>query len=136
MTNDGQFCNMLAHPRYGIPRTYHAQIRGDVTPELIDKLKRGVWLAEGKTGPVEVSVLNRAGRDRTHVTVTIREGMNREVRRVLARFGLKVQRLTRVRVDGIELGALKPGRMRKLEHADVRRLKQMITAGHRFDDAG
>lgn len=136
LTNDGQFCNMLAHPRYGIPRTYHAQVRGDVTAELVEKFKRGVWLAEGKTGPIEVSVQARAGRDRTHVAVTIREGMNREVRRVFARFGLKVQRLKRIRIDGIELGTLRPGRMRMLEHADVRRLKQMITSGHRFSDDG
>lgn len=136
LTNDGQFCNMLAHPRYGIPRTYHAQIRGDVTPEHLEKLKRGVWLAEGKTGPIDATVKNRTGGERTEVAVTIREGMNREIRRVFARFGLKVARLRRVRIDGIDLGTLKPGRMRRLEPADVARLKQMISSGHRFDDAG
>lgn len=134
LTNDGQFCNMLAHPRYRVPRTYEAQIRGTVSEEVIRKLGRGVWLSEGKTGPVEARVLGRPQRDRTLVEVTIREGMNREVRRVFARYRLKVQRLRRVRVDGIELGPLRPGRMRKIQPGQVRHLKKMIGAGKAYLD--
>ena len=134
LTNDGQFCNMLAHPRYGIPRTYHAVIRGNVSGEVLGKLRRGVWLSEGKTGAIQTRVLKRPARDRTLVEVTIREGMNREVRRVFARFGLKVHRLKRVRVDGIELGSLRPGRMRRMQRSDVNRLKRLIKEGHTFSD--
>jgi pseudouridine synthase len=134
LTNDGEFCNMLAHPRYGIPRTYHAEIRGSVTPELVARLRRGVWLAEGKTGPIQVRVQGRPDRERTRVEVTIREGMNREVRRVFARFGLKVRRLTRVRIDGISLGGLAPGRMRRIDGSEVHRLKREIRGGSTFDD--
>ena len=135
LTNDGEFCNMLAHPRYQIPRTYHATIRGDVSAEVLAKLRRGVWLSEGKTGPIDARLLRQPVRDRTLVEVTIREGMNREVRRVFARYGLKVHRLRRVRVDGIELGKLRPGQMRKMQRSDVIRLKRLIRAGHAFSDA-
>lgn len=134
LTNDGEFCNMLAHPRYQIPRTYRAEIRGIVSPETVERLRRGVWLAEGKTGPIEVKILGKPSRERTTVEVVIREGMNREVRRVFARFGLKVRRLTRLRVDGIALGTLPPGRMRRIEGAEVHRLKQMIRGGSTFGD--
>jgi pseudouridine synthase len=134
LTNDGEFCNMLAHPRYQVPRTYHALIRGEVTAQVVERLRRGVWLFEGKTGPIQVKVLRRVERGRTFVEAVIREGMNREVRRVFARVGLKVQRLTRVRFDGIELGSLAPGRLRRIDPEEVRRLKEALRTGERFDD--
>lgn len=123
LTNDGDLANLLTHPRYGVPRTYHARIRGELTPEVLEKLQRGVWLSEGKTGPVRVFVKKRM-RDAAIIEVTIREGMNREIRRVFAKFGLKVRRLKRTRVGPLGLGGLPLGQARLLAPKEVEDLKK------------
>jgi pseudouridine synthase len=122
LTNDGELANLLTHPRYGVPRTYHAIVKGDLTGEILEKLRRGVWLAEGKTGPVKVLVKKRE-REFSVVEVTVHEGMNREVRRVFARFGLKVKRLKRIRVGPLDLGILPPGGIRPLSPREVESLR-------------
>ena len=122
LTNDGDLANLLTHPRYGVPRTYHARVRGELTPEVLEKLRRGVWLSEGKTGPVKVFVKKRE-RDQSILEVTIREGMNREVRRVFARFGLNVKRLKRIRLGPLGLGPLPPGRWRELSAREIESLR-------------
>jgi pseudouridine synthase len=113
MTNDGDLANLLTHPRYGVPRTYHAIVGGALTPEVLEKIQRGVWLSEGKTGPARIYIKKRL-RDMTVVEITVREGMNREVRRIFAKFGLKVKRLKRIRVGPLSLGTLGPGQTRVL----------------------
>ncbi|MBI4564351.1 MAG: rRNA pseudouridine synthase [Planctomycetes bacterium] len=118
LTNDGDLCNRLTHPRFSVPRTYHAVLRGRLDDKIIDKLGRGVWLSEGKTGPVHVRV-KKQERELSVVEVVVREGMNREVRRVFARFGLKVKHLKRVRIGRLDLGSLPEGRFRPLDGKDV-----------------
>src|SRR5206468_3057462 len=98
----GDLANLLTHPRYGVPRTYHAIVKGVVTPDVIEKIQKGVWLSEGKTGPARIYVKKRL-RDMTVVEITVREGMNREVRRIFAKFGLKVKRLKRIKVGPLNL---------------------------------
>jgi 23S rRNA pseudouridine2605 synthase len=105
-----------------VPRTYHAIVKGDLTPEILEKLHRGVWLAEGKTGPVRVMVKKKE-REFSVVEVTVREGMNREVRRVFARFGLKVKKLKRIRVGPLNLGVLPVGGFRILSPREVEQLR-------------
>ena len=122
MTNDGDLANRLTHPRYAMPRTYHARIKGEVTGEILDKLRKGVWLSEGKTGPVKVLVKKR-DRVMSIVEVTIHEGMNREVRRVFAKFGFKVRRLKRIRLGPLTLGKLAPGQWRVLSPKEIELLK-------------
>jgi 23S rRNA pseudouridine2605 synthase len=123
MTNDGDLANLLTHPRYGVPRTYHARIKGELKTEVLEKLQRGVWLSEGKTGPVRVFIKKRM-RDAAIIEVTIREGMNREIRRVFAKFGLKVRRLKRTRVGPLGLGGLGSGQSRLLTPKEVEDLKR------------
>lgn len=123
MTNDGDLANLLTHPRYGVPRTYHVMVKGSLGSEVLGKLHRGVWLSEGKTGPVRSRVKKRS-REGAVLEVTVREGMNREVRRVFARFGLRVKRLKRVRVGPISLGSLAPGSTRVLTDSEVRALRE------------
>jgi len=113
VTNDGWLANRIAHPRYEIPKTYRVRVRGVVPPEKIQSLRQGVWLSEGKTSEAGVRVLGR-DRDQTILLITLREGRNREVRRMLARLGFKVQRLTRVAIGKLPLGKLQPGQWRKL----------------------
>lgn len=127
LTNDGDLCNLLTHPRYQVPRTYHVIVRGVVTPELLARMRRGVWLAERKTGPVLSRVKHRE-RDQTVLEVTVHEGMNREVRRIFARYGLKVKRLKRIRLGSLQLGPLSEGQSRPLTNEEVERLKRSAEA--------
>lgn len=122
LTNDGELANLLTHPRYGVPRTYHVVLKGELTGEILGRLQRGVWLAEGKTGPVRVRVKKR-DRKGAVLEVTLREGMNREVRRLFARFGLRVKRLKRIRVGSLGLGSLREGEYRFLTPREVERLR-------------
>lgn len=130
LTNDGELANLLTHPRYGVPRTYHVILKGDLTGEVISRIQKGVWLAEGKTGPVRVLVKKRA-REGSVLEVTLGEGMNREVRRIFARFGLRVRRLKRIRVGSLGLGALREGQYRLLTPREVEDLKAAARPGGR-----
>lgn len=122
MTNDGDLANLLTHPRYGVARTYHAIVAGAVSPEIVEKIQKGVWLSEGKTGPSKIYIKKRL-RELTVLEITVREGMNREVRRIFARFGLKVKRLKRIRVGSLTLGTLAPGQTRFLSPNEVEALR-------------
>jgi len=122
LTNDGDLAHLLTHPRYGVPRTYHAIVRGELAPEVIEKIQRGVWLSEGKTGPARIFIKKRL-RERTVLEVTVREGMNREVRRIFAKFGLKVEHLKRIRVGPLSLGNLGPGQTRVLSAQEIEALR-------------
>lgn len=122
MTNDGDLANKLTHPSHKLPRTYHVRLKGEISGDVIEKLRRGVWLSEGKTGPVKVFVKKR-DRDMSIVEVTIMEGMNREVRRVFAKYGLKVRRLKRIRLGPLNLGPLAAGQWRTLSQKEIEQLK-------------
>lgn len=129
LTNDGELTNRLTHPRYGVAKTYRAIVDGLVTPDTIKRLERGVWLADPKkgkgfkTGPSRIKVVKRL-RDKSVLDITIREGRNRQVRRMLAQFGHKVRELTRIRLGPLELKNLKPGAWRPLAPAELRALRR------------
>ncbi len=118
LTNDGDFAARVLHPRYGVPRTYWVRVKGRMTPEAIAALGRGVWLAEGRTGPVRVRI-DRRTRDWSMCLVTVREGMNRELRRIFARVGFPVLELTRTRIGPVSVRGLRPGQARSLTRAEV-----------------
>jgi 23S rRNA pseudouridine2605 synthase len=121
LTNDGAITNVLCHPRYRIEKTYEVTVRGAVDPGLATRLEAGVWLAEGKSSPARVNRLGRnPHRDETLLEMTIFEGRNREIRRVLARVGLKVKRLVRTRIGPLELGDQPLGTCRILTPFDLR----------------
>jgi 23S rRNA pseudouridine2605 synthase len=122
LTNDGELSERLAHPRYGVARTYLAETAGRVAPETIEKLKAGVWLAEGRTGRAQAKVVRRE-RERTVLEITLREGRNREVRRVLARLGHKVRRLKRIGLGPLRLGSLPYGAYRPLSPREAAALR-------------
>jgi len=118
LTNDGEFANIVAHPRHSVPKTYAVLVRGRMTEAQLQKARGGVWLAEGRTGGAGIRV-DRTSRDRTYLKVTIREGRNREIRRVFARLGHNVISLKRVRIGTLSLHGLKPGAHRFLSAAEV-----------------
>ena len=130
LTNDGELTNQLTHPRYGVAKTYKAIVDGFVTPRVVDELSAGVWLADPKsgkgfkTGRSRVKIVKR-GRDKSVLEITIREGRNRMVRRMLAKMGHKVRDLTRVRMGPLTLHGLDPGDVRTLTPREVRELKSL-----------
>lgn len=128
LTNDGELTNRLTHPRYGVPKTYRAVVDGFVTPRDVQELEKGVWLADPqgqgfKTGRSHIKVARRS-RDRSVLEITIREGRNRQVRRMLARLGHKVRDLTRIRMGPLTLEGLSPGRFRPLTQREIRELRE------------
>jgi 23S rRNA pseudouridine2605 synthase len=130
LTNDGELTNQLTHPRYGVAKTYRAVVDGYVAPSAVQDLARGIWLADPKsgkgfkTGRSHIKVAKRS-RERSVLEITIREGRNRQVRRMLARLGHKVRDLTRIRMGPLSIEGLAPGRFRPLTGREVRALKAL-----------
>lgn len=123
MTNDGELAQHLMHPRYGVPKTYRAHVAGEVTGEELASLRKGIWLAEGKTRVSEARIIHH-GRDRSVVEITLREGRNREVRRVLAKLGHNVRKLMRIRIGPLSLRGLGPGEYRQLTPQELNLLRR------------
>jgi len=130
LTNDGELTNQLTHPRYGVAKTYRAIVDGWVKPETVQEMQHGVWLADPKsgqgfrTGGSRIQVVKRL-RDKTVLDVTIREGRNRQVRRMMAKLGHKVRDLTRVKMGPLTLEGLKPGAVRPLSNREVQELRKL-----------
>ena len=121
LTNDGAIANVICHPRYRIEKVYQVAVQGSVTKEQVARVEAGVWLAEGKSSPAKVKSLGRnPKRNETVLEMTVFEGRNREVRRVLARVGLSVKKLLRTRIGPLSLGRLPPGGARQLDPSELR----------------
>jgi len=117
LTNDGEFANRVAHPRYGVPKTYVVRLSGSLAPEHLQKLRRGVHLADGKAVPMRIKVMRRT-RQTTTLEVVLSEGRNRELRRMFARVGYGVRDLKRVRIGSLGLKGLPRGRVRPITLAE------------------
>lgn len=124
MTNDGELMNALLHPKFKIPKTYRVKVEGDLTDEKISQLCAGVELEDGLTTPAEISVLN-ADKNSTTLEITIREGRNRQIRRMLAAVGCSVKKLTRIKFAGLTLEGVPSGKYRRLTNKEVRNLKNL-----------
>lgn len=126
-TNDGDLANRLAHPRYGVEKVYHVEVAGRPQPEHVGQLRRGVRLAEAMVRAESVRVKKR----RPHSTVleiTLREGRNREICRMLASVGHKVLRLKRVAIGPLRLGDLPLGAFRELTRQELTKLRRSAGA--------
>jgi 23S rRNA pseudouridine2605 synthase len=132
-TNDGELANRLTHPKHGVEKTYEVQVAGHVEPEVLAQLRRGVHLSEGFAHAVNARIKSKLKKS-TLLEMVLDEGRNREVRRLLARVGHKVQRLTRVAVGPIRLGDMPRGAHRRLSPEEVRKLRDAATAGPKPDD--
>jgi len=122
LTNDGEFANLLAHPRYSFEKEYHVAVPGTVKEEDLRTLRDGVVIEGGRTAPAKVRVLSSDGKI-TWLSITIHEGRNRQIRRMLHALGYRVERLIRVRVGPLWLGSLPRGAYRHLTPAEVRKMK-------------
>jgi 23S rRNA pseudouridine2605 synthase len=123
LTDDGELANRVMHPRYGCQKEYRALVRGEPTAEALERLRSGIELDDGRTAPAEVELAQPAPGGRRWLRVTLREGRNRQVRRMLAAVGLPVERLRRVRIGPLELGGLPPGASRPLSKSEVAALR-------------
>lgn len=135
LTNDGSFALEMTHPRYGVPKLYAVLVRGRIEQRDVDKARGGVWLAEGPTTGMNVKV-ERTGKDRTYMKVTLREGKNREIRRVFAKLGYPVIELKRVRIGELNLHGLSPGEWRFLQRHEVDELRTVARTGPGAEDGG
>ena len=120
-TNDGEFANLLMHPRHLIDKTYRVTVTG-FTPPALMKLARPVELDGYRIQPPGITLENAAG-DKATILVTIHEGRNRQVRRMCALAGLTVQRLVRIREGKLSLGTLKCGTWRYLSEEEIAHLR-------------
>jgi len=127
MTNDGDLAARLMHPRYGVPKTYRAEVAGRMGAPALERLRAGVWLSDGRTAGADASIVYQRA-DSTILEITLREGRNREVRRVLAKLGHKVYRLKRIRIGGLSLKGLPAGGFRPLRPDEVRGLTAAASA--------
>ena len=118
LTNDGELANRLTHPRYEIEKTYVARVHGEVRPGLRQKLLRGVELEDGPIKVDHFAVKETYG-DITTVEITVHEGRNRLVRRLLDEVGFPVRELVRVRFGPVRLDRLQPGTTRRVKGNDL-----------------
>jgi 23S rRNA pseudouridine2605 synthase len=123
LTNDGALANRLMHPRYEVPRTYRATVAGGPSKRSLQALRSGVALEDGRTRPAIVSVLTSPGREST-LEITIHEGRNRMVRRMLEAVGHPVRALERVAFGPLELGRLRPGDSRRVRPRELEELRR------------
>ncbi len=125
VTNDGELANELTHPRHGVEKTYEAQVAGHMPADVLAQLRKGAHLAEGYVKPVKVRTKGFRKKS-TILELVLDEGRNREIRRMLARVGHKVQRLTRIAVGPLRLGDLPRGAVRQLTPDEVRKLRSLV----------
>jgi 23S rRNA pseudouridine2605 synthase len=118
LTNDGPLAHRLAHPRYGVEKTYEVEVEGEPTEERLAHLREGVELEDGRTAPARAE---RLGPNR--LELVLHEGRKHQVKRMCEAVGLPVVRLHRPRYDGLGLGGLGAGEWRELTDEEVGRLR-------------
>ena len=122
LTNDTRWGARVAAPDAHIPKVYHVRVAPPIAPGDLARLAAGVPLADGPTAPVGVTVVRRSTRG-TWLELTLTEGRNRQIRRMCARLGYRVETLVRIRIGGVALGELKPGEVRPLTTREVAALQ-------------
>ena len=128
LCDDGTLTHLLTHPSHGVEKVYEARVRGEVGPETLAWLEKGVRLEDGVTAPCRARVL--AQRDKNAlVEITLREGRNRQVRRMLEAVSHAASSLRRVSFAGVELEGMAPGEHRELLPAEIKKLRRVAEMG-------
>lgn len=126
MTNDGALANRLTHPRYGVEKTYYAVCDGRLTASEAARLTNGIELEDGMTAPARVDAVRTTQCGDTSFLITIHEGRNRQIRRMLEAVGHRTLRLKRERFGPLSLGTLAPGEWRKLSDEEIKKLENAL----------
>ncbi len=122
ITNDNELTNRLTHPRYGVSKRYLVTVKGRVEPKHIEQLKKGVYVSEGRMSVSTIKVVQR-GATTSALEISLKEGQNRQIRRMLAAIDLDVKSLKRIRIGRIELRGLGVGQCRALTTKEVEYLR-------------
>ena len=140
LTNDGELAALLMHPRHDVPRTYEVRVAGIPDDEALDRLRRGIPLDGHRTRPADVALLSRRPSTQRHgpaahgrtdglLRITIREGRNRQVRRMCEAIGHPVRALNRVKIGPVADARLTPGDWRELTPGEVQALRRSAAGG-------
>ena len=121
LTNDGELMNKLLHPKFKIAKTYRVKFSGELTEKKLNQLRAGIELEDGLTAPAEIFLKNSSTAE-----ITIREGRNRQVRRMFATVGLEVKNLCRIKFANLTLKNLPLGSHRKLTAEEISALKNIL----------
>ena len=122
LTNDGELAQLLTHPRHGVEKEYFAEVEGKPTPAELRALRAGVELDDGPTRPARVKIVQESATGTTALTIVVKEGRKRMVRRMCAAVGHPVVRLARTRIGTLRDPRLAPGTWRVLATDEVRAL--------------
>lgn len=125
LTTDGELAHRLTHPSYLVPKLYLAEVSGRVTPSDLRRLRQGVDLADGPAAADQARLIQSA-EGRSLVELSLHEGRNRIVRRMLEAISRPVVQLTRLAVGPVRLGELRPGRWRHLNRQEVESLMRLV----------
>ena len=126
MTNDGEFANLMTHPKYHIDKTYVAKVKGMPTPALMRKLERGIIIDGKKTSKAQATILSVDSQKQTAiVSLTIHEGWNHQVKKMFEAVGLPVVKLKREQFGFLTLDYLQPGEYRVLKSFEISKLVNM-----------
>jgi 23S rRNA pseudouridine2605 synthase len=123
LTNDTEFADRIMSPEFKVPKTYQVKASILLTDEQLDQLRRGVELSDGITRPAEVRRLRDSGKY-THLAITITEGRNRQVRRMIEAVGGRVLKLVRIAIGDVVIGDLEIGKWRKLGSEELAALNR------------
>jgi pseudouridine synthase len=118
LTNDGDLAHRLAHPRYGVPKVYEADVEGSPSPDDLARLRDGIELDDGLTAPASARVVSRGTR-LSRLELTLHEGRKHQVKRMCEAIGHPVRHLHRARYAELDLEGLAPGEWRELNRAEV-----------------
>ncbi len=125
-TSDGNFANQMMHPSHEVSKTYRVTARPDITDQQAAQLAEGVYIDGRKTAPAEVRVLTKEP-NRVVMEIVIREGRNRQIRKMCEAVNLEVARLKRTAIGPIRLGMLKPGATRELTKEELNAIRTAIS---------
>lgn len=131
LTDDGNLAAQLAHPRSQVPKVYRAKVKGHPSDEALKALTQGIELDDGPAQAIKAKRASRPGDDSHWVELTVSEGRNHLVKRMLAHVGHPVMRLRRVQFANLDLEGLKPGKWRHLRKDDLRMLRAAVKRGNR-----
>lgn len=125
MTNDGDLAQQLAHPKYGVRKIYRVTVAGKIDNEKLARMKKGIYIAEGHVAVDGAKILRHRAKS-TELEIVLREGKNREIRRILARLGHKVMSLQRIAIGPLRMADLPRGAYRPLKADELRRLREEV----------
>jgi len=122
MTNDGEFAYRMTHPKFEVEKTYYVVCDGTLTEQEANMLRNGVVLEDGLTAPAKVDFIRPTSTGHTSFLITIHEGRNRQVRRMLEAVGHRTLRLRREKIGTVHIGTMKPGEWRYLTQEEIRKI--------------